>query len=142
MTVASITTDINIGPYKIPSNAQNMIMNNYANRFNLSIEVVIPEPIMSNELATTQWLNKEFKFSNIILCSIYQLPEDKIKINKLLKNMQGVKFHFAIEGMSGKGSKFIRITNASHLIKACWISRLLLNVPSPVSILSPPLLII
>jgi len=108
MTVASITTDINIGPYKIPSNAQNMIMNNYANRFNLSIEVVIPEPIMSNELATTQWLNKEFKFSNIILCSIYQLPEDKIKINKLLKNMQGVKFHFAIEGMSGKGSKFIR----------------------------------
>ena len=85
MTVASITTDINIGPYKIPSNAQNMIMNNYANRFNLSIEVVIPEPIMSNELATTQWLNKEFKFSNIILCSIYQLPEDKIKINKLLK---------------------------------------------------------
>ena len=42
MTIASITTDINIGPYKIPSNAQNMIMNNYAQRNNLSVEIVIP----------------------------------------------------------------------------------------------------
>ena len=39
MTVASITTDINIGPFKIPSNAQNMIMNNYADRKDLKIEV-------------------------------------------------------------------------------------------------------
>jgi aryl-alcohol dehydrogenase-like predicted oxidoreductase len=32
MTVATVTTDINIGPFKIPSNGQNMIMNNYAQR--------------------------------------------------------------------------------------------------------------
>lgn len=50
MTVASVTTDINIGPYKIPSNAQNMIMNNYAQRNNISIEIVVPEPIMSDQL--------------------------------------------------------------------------------------------
>ena len=30
MSVATVTTDIKIGPYKIPSNGQNMIMNNYA----------------------------------------------------------------------------------------------------------------
>ena len=35
MTTATITTDINIGPFKIPSNGQNMIMNNYAERNNL-----------------------------------------------------------------------------------------------------------
>ena len=77
MTIASVTTDINIGPFKIPSNAQNMIMNNYANRNKLSVEVVIPEPIKSDQLATTQWLHKEFNFSNIILCSIHQLPQKK-----------------------------------------------------------------
>ena len=49
MTTASVTTDINIGPYKIPSNAQNMIMNNFAERNGLKIEVVIPEPIMSDQ---------------------------------------------------------------------------------------------
>ena len=52
MTVASITTDINIGPFKIPSNGQNMIMNNYASRNKLTVELVIPEPMMSNALET------------------------------------------------------------------------------------------
>ena len=61
MSTASVTTDINIGPYKIPSNAQNMIMNNFAERNGLKIEFVIPEPIMSNQLGTTQWLYKDFK---------------------------------------------------------------------------------
>ena len=47
MTTATITTDINIGPFKIPSNGQNMIMNNYAQRNNLVVELVIPEPLMT-----------------------------------------------------------------------------------------------
>ena len=45
MAVASVTTDINMGPYRMPSNAQNMVMNNYAQRMNKKIEIVIPEPI-------------------------------------------------------------------------------------------------
>ena len=67
MTIATVTTDINMGPFIIPSNGQNMIMNNYAQRNNLKVELVIPEPIMSNKLATVEWLNKEFNFSKIIL---------------------------------------------------------------------------
>ena len=43
MTIATVTTDIHIGPFKIPSNGQNMIMNNYAQRNNLKVELVIPE---------------------------------------------------------------------------------------------------
>ena len=69
MTVATVTTDINIGPFKIPSNGQNMIMNNYANRKKLIVELVIPEPMMSNDLATTQWLHEDYKFKHIILTS-------------------------------------------------------------------------
>ncbi len=107
MTIASVTTDINIGPFKIPSNAQNMIMNNYANRNNLTIEVVIPEPIKSDQLATTQWLLRDFKFSDVILCSIHQLPRDMNYLNKLIKNMDSVIFHFAIEGLKGKGKEFL-----------------------------------
>ena len=107
MTIASVTTDINIGPFKIPSNGQNMIMNNYAQRNNLAIEIVIPEPMMSNELATTQWLHKDFKFSKVILCSIHQLPIEQDRIKKLLKNMEDVEFHFALEGLSGKGRDFL-----------------------------------
>ncbi|MDB3943282.1 hypothetical protein N9365_02320 [Candidatus Pelagibacter sp.] len=109
MSTASVTTDINIGPYKIPSNAQNMIMNNFAERNGLKIEFVIPEPIMSNQLGTTQWLYKDFKFKNIILCSIHQLPLDKVNQNNLIKNLEKVRFNFVIEGLSGVGSSFLRI---------------------------------
>ena len=85
MTTATITTDINIGPFKIPSNGQNMIMNNYAERNNLAVEIVIPEPMMSNALATVQWLHKERKLSTVILSSIHQLPIKQDRIEELIK---------------------------------------------------------
>lgn len=107
MTIASVTTDINIGPFKIPSNAQNMIMNFHANKNNLSVEMVIPEPIMSYELLTTRWLHKEYKFSKIILCSIHQLPQKKEAIDDILINMENVEFHFAIEGLIGNNNNFL-----------------------------------
>jgi len=107
MTVATVTTDINIGPFKIPSNAQNMIMNNYAERNKLSVEVVIPEPIMSNQLATTQWLCKDFKFTKIILCSIHQLPKNSKIIDEIIEILGNVEFHFAIEGLKGSGKEFL-----------------------------------
>ena len=105
MTIATVTTDINIGPFKIPANAQNMIMNNYAQRNNLQVELVIPEPFKSNALVTLQWLNKDIKFTKIILSSIYQLPRKKW-INDFIINFKRVEFHFALEGMHGKGKKF------------------------------------
>ena len=37
----------------------------------LDIETVIPEPMMSNALATVQWLHDKKKFNKIILCSIH-----------------------------------------------------------------------
>ena len=83
MSTVTITTDINIGPFKIPSNGQNMIMNNYAQRNNLIVDVIIPEPMMSNALATVQWLHKDKKFSKVILCSIHQLPNIKNRIDVL-----------------------------------------------------------
>ncbi len=107
MSTATITTDINIGPFKIPANGQNMIMNNYAERNNISVEVVIPEPLMSNALATVQWLHNDRKLSKIILCSIHQLPTKQDRINKLLSNMEDVEFHFALEGICGQGRNFL-----------------------------------
>ena len=107
MTVATITTDINIGPFKIPSNGQNMIMNNYAQRNNLTVELVIPEPMMSQALATVQWIHKERKLTKVILSSIHQLPVEGDRINELLQNMKDVEFHFALEGISGKGKTFL-----------------------------------
>ena len=107
MSTATITTDINIGPFKIPANGQNMIMNNYASRNNLVVEVIIPEPLMSNALATTQWLHKEKKLDKVILCTIHQLPVKQDRIDKLLNNMEDVEFHFALEGISGTGRNFL-----------------------------------
>ena len=107
MSTATITTDINIGPFKIPANGQNMIMNNYATRNNLIVEVIIPEPLMSNALATTQWLHKEKKLNKVILCTIHQLPAKQDRIDKLLNNMEDVEFHFALEGICGKGRNFL-----------------------------------
>jgi sporadic carbohydrate cluster protein (TIGR04323 family) len=107
MTIATITTDINIGPFKIPANGQNMITNNYAQRNNLAVELAIPEPLKSNALATVQWLHKERKLSKIILTSIHQLPIKKNELEELLDNMENVEFHFALEGISGKGKNFL-----------------------------------
>jgi sporadic carbohydrate cluster protein (TIGR04323 family) len=107
MSTGIVTTDVNIGPFKIPSNGQNMIMNNYAGRNNLVVEVIIPEPMMSNALATVLWLHNEKKFNKIILCSIHQLPVKQDRIDKLLNNMEDVEFHFALEGICGKGRNFL-----------------------------------
>ena len=107
MTIATVTTDINIGPFKIPSNGQNMIMNNYVQRNDLIVQLVIPEPMMSNELATLNWLHEEFKFTKVILCSIHQLPNKKNKIENFIKSMEEVEFHFALEGINGKGKNFL-----------------------------------
>ena len=120
MSTATITTDINIGPFKIPSNGQNMIMNNYAERNNLVVEAIIPEPLMSNALATAQWLHKEKKLTKVIMCSIHQLPTKQDRIEKLLNNMEDVEFHFALEGISGKGRNFLleRIKEAKKFMNA------------------------
>ena len=107
MTVATITTDINIGPFKIPSNGQNMIMNNYANRAGIAVEIVIPEPMKSNVLATTQWLMEDMKIETIILCAIHQLPKTDEDFIKLKENLKNIEFHFALEGLSGKGTEFL-----------------------------------
>ena len=107
MSTATVTTDINIGPFKIPANGQNMIMNNYAERNKIAVELVIPEPFKSNALATTQWLHKDLQLTKVILCSIYQLPQKKEWFDELLINMNNVEFHFALEGLSGTGRKFI-----------------------------------
>ena len=120
MTTATITTDINIGPFKIPSNGQSMIMNNYAERNNLAVELAIPEPLMSNAFATVIWLHKEKKLSKVILSSIHQLPTKQNRIEELLKNMEDVEFHFALEGISGKGRDFLleTIKEAKMFMKA------------------------
>tara|TARA_Y100000294_G_C8384740_1_gene268238 strand:+ start:23 stop:454 length:432 start_codon:yes stop_codon:yes gene_type:complete len=107
MSTGIVTTDVNIGPFKIPQNGQNMIMNNYAERHKFFVEVNIPEPMMSNSLATTQWVHSNKKLTKVILCSIHQLPTEQATIDKLLKNMEDVEFHFALEGICGKGRKFL-----------------------------------
>ena len=107
MSTAMISTDVNIGPFKIPQNGQNMIMNNYAERNKFFVEVNIPEPMMSNSLATTQWVHNNRKLTKVILCSIHQLPTEQATIDKLINNMEDVEFHFALEGISGKGRNFL-----------------------------------
>ena len=41
------------------------------------------------------------------MCSIHQLPTKKNRIDELLLSMADVEFHFALEGLSGKGEKFL-----------------------------------
>ena len=107
MTTAIINTDMNIGPFKIPGNGQNMILNNYAERNKIIVEEIIPEPFMSNALTTTQWVHKKKKLKKVILCSIHQLPQKQKRIEDLINTMDNVEFHFALESISGKGSKFL-----------------------------------
>ena len=107
MTIAIINTDMNIGPFRIPGNGQNMILNNYAERNNIIVEEIIPEPFMSNALATTQWMHKKKQLTKVILCSIHQLPQQQKRIDDLINTMDDVEFHFALENISGIGSKFL-----------------------------------
>ena len=107
MTIAIINTDMNIGPFRIPGNGQNMILNNYAERNKIIVEEIIPEPFKSSALATTQWVHKKKKLTKIILCSIHQLPQEKRRIDDLLNSMEKVEFHFALESIFGKGRIFL-----------------------------------
>tara|TARA_B100000780_G_scaffold275850_1_gene243315 strand:+ start:2516 stop:2938 length:423 start_codon:yes stop_codon:yes gene_type:complete len=116
MTVATVTTDINIGPFKIPANGQNMIMINYAQRNNLTVELAIPEPMKSNALATVQWLHKDRKLTRVILLSMHQLPVKKKELEELINNMKEVEFHFALENLKGKGKNFLIETAKEALI--------------------------
>ena len=76
---------MNIGPFKIPGNGQNMILNNYAERNKIIVEEIIPEPFMSSALATTQWVHKKKKLKKVILCSIHQLPQNLLISQTLLQ---------------------------------------------------------
>ena len=38
---------------------------------------------------------------------MHQLPKDESRLKKLIKSMKNVEFHFALEGISGKGKKFL-----------------------------------
>ena len=106
MTIATVTTDINIGSFKIPSNGQGMIMNNYAQRENIKVDITIPEPLMSKSLSTVQWMHKRFKLSKIILCSIHQLPTKQKEINKLSNNLRDVEFHLLLKALKEKEINF------------------------------------
>lgn len=108
MTIAIINTDMNIGPFKIPGNGQNMILNNYADRNKIKVEEIIPEPFMSNALATTLWLHKKKKLKKVILCSIHQLPQESKRIDELINLMKDVEFHFALENICGRGENFLK----------------------------------
>ena len=120
MTIASITTDINFGPYIIPSNAQNMIMNFYAIRNKLSIELVIPEPIFSYQYATTLWLHKQYNFTELLLCSIHQLPREINHMKDLVTSIPNVKLHFVLEGESGiLNEKFNYWSEQVEVFDAC-----------------------
>ena len=61
----------------------------------------------SNSLATLLWIHEERRLTNVILCSIYQLPQNKIDFKKLVSKMNNIKFHFAIEGINGNGELFL-----------------------------------
>ena len=98
----------NMGPFLIPSNAQNMIMNSFAQRCNKKIEIVIPEPILSDQLLTTQWLHEEFSFKAIFFSSIHQLPKSRSDLEQLCENMFDTEFFFAIEGEIGIGQEFLK----------------------------------
>ena len=61
MAVASVTTDINMGPYRIPSNAQNMVMNSVSGKDILSFvnHLTLPLPV-SFEPGNSSELTKQF----------------------------------------------------------------------------------
>ena len=42
--------------------------------------------------------------------SIHQLPTQQNRIENLITNMKDVEFHFALEGISGKGENFLNET--------------------------------
>ena len=124
MTIAIINTDMNIGPFKIPGNGQNMILNNYAERNKIIVEEIIPEPFMSNALATTQWVHKKKKLKKVILCSIHQLPQEKERIDDLIGKPAYKEWSKYISNVATQvGYKFLNFLGAEDAIdstKTTW----------------------
>ena len=67
----------------------------------------MPEPIGSRSMATTIWLSRDFDFTHVFLCSIYQIPPREDNLRELLRNIPNAEFFFAIEGLTGTGLQFL-----------------------------------
>ena len=110
MSIAIISGQIKFGPWVVPHRAQNTVSNNYAKTHGIIVDTVIPEPIFSNLFENTLWLRKHWDLKTIILYSILQLPNRDKDIRRFTDKMADIEIHFAMEGLSGKGRKFLEKT--------------------------------
>ena len=86
MSTATITTDLNIGPFKIPSNGQNMIMNNYAERNNLVVETdSSPQPFKAKR---ENWTEPRHLRSIVREIAVLKDLEEAYIEKKILSNMK------------------------------------------------------
>jgi|GEM_PF-2782346 len=109
MTTAIVTTDPNFGPWNIPARGQNMITNYHAKSEGIVVNTVIPEPVFSNLMSTTRWVNNNRGLKKIILCSIYQIPWNAAanEVEAFINDLEDVEFIFSIEGIRGHGRDFL-----------------------------------
>ncbi len=107
MSTAVISGDPTFGPWVVPHRLQNVFTNAYAREQGLTVDTVIPEPIFSDALLTTQWISKHWSLDRILLCSFLQLPHKPEDMERLIDNLENVEFHFILENLVGTGRNFL-----------------------------------
>ena len=103
MSTAVINGDPSIGPWIIPQRFQNVLTNAYARENGLTVDTVIPEPIFSDALLTTQFIFRHWSLERVLLCSILQLPQKPDDMERLIDSLEKVEFHFILENLVGTG---------------------------------------
>ena len=107
MSTAVISGDPSIGPWIIPQRFQNVLTNAYARENGLTVDTVIPEPIFSDALLTTQFISWHWSLERVLLCSILQLPQKPDDMERLIDSLEKVEFHFILENLVGTGREFL-----------------------------------
>ena len=109
------------GNYYLPARFQYVILRDYFEKKKLTFSLPQGEPIFSkNKIKLKDVINKLKNNSNLVLLSIYILPNDKILISELLNQLikKKIKTHFIFENIIVKSkSEYFEILKLLKLNK-------------------------
>ena len=107
MVIVGVSTGIEFGPWRMPTRAQNIIMNSYAASNKFKISDLIDKGIFYSYFPRTRSLVGRKQVDALIFSSAYQMPLEEDAIKAISSALSKITLHFALENISGKGSDFL-----------------------------------
>jgi len=125
MKTISIVSSIELGPWRIPQKAQNLLISSVAEREKLKIDFVVSEFVFPTSLPLlTEAVRSAGGDCVVIFASVFQLPANSEVAQASLDSLKACTLHFALEDISigpGKANKAF-IEEVEHFRKCDYLN--------------------